>query len=30
MDMLEAKREEAAIRIAKYKGQLARYHNAKV
>ena len=28
--MLEAKHEEAAIRVAKYKGQLARYHNAKV
>ncbi|XP_027157186.1 uncharacterized protein LOC113758608 [Coffea eugenioides] len=30
LDMLEAKREEAAIRMAKYKSQLARYHNAKV
>ncbi|XP_071905675.1 uncharacterized protein [Coffea arabica] len=29
LDMLEAKREEAAIRMAKYKSQLARYHNAK-
>ncbi|XP_071901257.1 uncharacterized protein [Coffea arabica] len=30
LDMLEAKREEAAIQMAKYKIQLARYHNAKV
>ncbi|XP_027156010.1 uncharacterized protein LOC113756573 [Coffea eugenioides] len=30
LDMLEAKREEAAIRMAKYKSQLAHYHNAKV
>nr|XP_027124156.1 uncharacterized protein LOC113740835 [Coffea arabica] len=30
LDILEAKREEAAIRMAKYKSQLARYHNAKV
>ncbi|XP_071923219.1 uncharacterized protein [Coffea arabica] len=30
LDMLEAKREEAAIRMAKYKSQLARYHNVKV
>nr|XP_027122086.1 uncharacterized protein LOC113739037 [Coffea arabica] len=30
LDMLEVKREEAAIRMAKYKSQLARYHNARV
>ncbi|XP_027077127.2 uncharacterized protein [Coffea arabica] len=30
LDMLEAKREEAAVRMAKYKSQLARYHNARV
>ncbi|XP_027150204.1 uncharacterized protein LOC113750429 [Coffea eugenioides] len=30
LDMLEAKREEVAIRMANYKRQLARYHNAKV
>ncbi|XP_071933648.1 uncharacterized protein [Coffea arabica] len=30
LDMLEAKREEAAIRMAKYKSQLARYHNSRV
>ncbi|XP_027181747.1 uncharacterized protein LOC113780132 [Coffea eugenioides] len=30
LDMLKAKREEAAIRMAKYKSQLGRYHNAKV
>ena len=30
LDILEAKREGAAIRMAKYKSQLARYHNAKV
>ena len=30
MDLLEAKREEAAIWMVKYKSQLARYHNAKV
>ena len=28
--MLEAKRKEATIRMAKYKGQLAPYHNVKV
>ncbi|XP_027083501.2 uncharacterized protein [Coffea arabica] len=30
LDMLEAKSEEAEIRMAKYKSQLACYHNAKV
>ena len=30
LDRLETKREEAAIRMAKYKSQLARYHNARV
>nr|XP_027108775.1 uncharacterized protein LOC113728583 [Coffea arabica] len=30
LDLLEAKREEAAIRMAKYKSQLTRYHNARV
>nr|XP_027122043.1 uncharacterized protein LOC113738985 [Coffea arabica] len=30
LDMLEVRREEAAVRMAKYKRQLARYHNAKV
>nr|XP_027082130.1 uncharacterized protein LOC113704425 [Coffea arabica] len=30
LDMLEARREEAAVRMSKYKSQLARYHNAKV
>ncbi|XP_027099188.1 uncharacterized protein [Coffea arabica] len=30
LDMLEYRREEAAIRMAKYKGQIARYYNAMV
>ncbi|XP_027168007.1 uncharacterized protein LOC113767998 [Coffea eugenioides] len=30
LDMLEVRREEAAIRMAKYKSQIARYYNAKV
>ncbi|XP_027122137.1 uncharacterized protein [Coffea arabica] len=30
LDILEARREEAAVRMAKYKSQLARYHNARV
>ncbi|XP_071926285.1 uncharacterized protein [Coffea arabica] len=30
LDMLEARREEAAIRMAKYKGQIARHYNARV
>nr|XP_027065152.1 uncharacterized protein K02A2.6-like [Coffea arabica] len=30
LDMLEAKREEAAIRMAECKSQLARYHNVRV
>ncbi|XP_071921711.1 uncharacterized protein [Coffea arabica] len=30
LDLLEAKREEAVIRMAKYKSQLTRYHNARV
>nr|XP_027062904.1 uncharacterized protein LOC113689315 [Coffea arabica] len=30
LDLLEHRREEAAIRMAKYKGQVARYYNARV
>ncbi|XP_071926220.1 uncharacterized protein [Coffea arabica] len=30
LDMLEYRREETAIRMAKYKGQIARYYNAMV
>nr|XP_027123971.1 uncharacterized protein LOC113740625 [Coffea arabica] len=30
LDLLEARREEAAIRMAKYKGQVARHYNARV
>ena len=30
LDALEAKREEAAVRMAKYKSQISRYHNAKL
>ncbi|XP_071900985.1 uncharacterized protein [Coffea arabica] len=30
LDLLEHKREEAAIRMAKYKSQVARYYNARV
>ncbi|XP_071924772.1 uncharacterized protein [Coffea arabica] len=30
LDQFEQKREEAAIRIARYKGQIAQYYNAKV
>ncbi|XP_071902705.1 uncharacterized protein [Coffea arabica] len=30
LDLLEHRREEAAIRMAKYKGQVARYYNSKV
>ena len=30
LDLLEQQWEEAAIRMAKYKGQVARYYNAKV
>ncbi|XP_027103086.1 uncharacterized protein [Coffea arabica] len=30
LDLLEARREEAAIRMAKYKGQIARHYNARV
>ena len=30
LDLLEQKREEAAIRMAKYKGQVAQHYNARV
>ena len=30
LDLLEGRREEAAIRMAKYKGQIARHYNARV
>ncbi|XP_071907810.1 uncharacterized protein [Coffea arabica] len=30
LDLLEVRREEAAIRMAKYKGQIARHYNARV
>ena len=30
LDLLEQRREEAAIRMAKYKGQITRHYNAKV
>ncbi|XP_071927641.1 uncharacterized protein [Coffea arabica] len=30
LDLVEHRREEAAIRMAKYKGQVARYYNARV
>ncbi|CDO99984.1 unnamed protein product [Coffea canephora] len=30
LDLLEARREEAVIRMAKYKGQIARHYNARV
>ena len=30
LDLLEHRREEACIKMAKYKGQVARYYNARV